>query len=79
MAEKYKIEKGVPVPKRSAGGTPKYNFREMEVGDSFKFSKSEYSKVARAAHKWGATNGRSFMVRTLTDKEGGECRCWRIR
>jgi hypothetical protein len=29
------IDKGVPIPEKRRGRKPKYNFAEMEIGDSF--------------------------------------------
>jgi len=74
MADKIKIEKGIPVPRASAA---KYPWHDLDVGDSFLFPKSVSGDTsannAAAASKRLAP--KRFSVRKTTDGY----RCWRVR
>lgn len=70
---KYKIEKNIETP-ASVGN--KYPFGEMEVGDSFKFPKSEIYKIRTAASFYGKRKNKKFTVRKINNEE---FRVWRIK
>ncbi len=66
-----KIDKGIPIPERSAVGRWKF-MREMKPGDSFLVTNvSERASVGSAAHKCG------FKI--TTRKEGDTIRVWRVK
>lgn len=82
----FKIEKDIPIPAMTRpGATPKYPFRQMEVGDSF-------SVPADADGFYTNRNGyRAHRVQTCMGhyrKDGlrfcsrmppdGSCRVWRV-
>jgi hypothetical protein len=72
MSYRYQVVKNRPVTV-FPGRPPKYPFRRMKVGDSFKFPKKEYVKVFVAASKWKSRHpGESFSV-----SKADLC-CWRI-
>lgn len=75
MGTKYKIESGVPMPKRDQ--ICKYPFAEMKVGDSFVVFASDLEKTRTAASHFGRHNERKYAVRRV-DPIKGEYRCWRI-
>lgn len=67
----FKIEKGVPIPSRTA---PKYPFMQMEVGDSVLITGERKGSVTGAAFYVGKTHGMKFTSRSV----GGGVRVWRI-
>ena len=67
----YKIEKGVPKPSPVDLSKYKYPFRQMDVGDSFKFGIGERFKVASSMHKY--SKGKPWKFEIQGD------RCWRIK
>jgi len=72
----FKIEKGIAIPERK-GGTVKYPFEQMEVGDSFFVPESaevRRSNFSNSASSYGKRTGKKFTVRKV---EGG-WRCWRV-
>jgi hypothetical protein len=66
---KYKIEKGVPIPRGTQCRV--YPFNEMQVGDSFTFEPEKYNTVRRAATYYGGDHGVKFSVSSVHN------RCWR--
>lgn len=80
----YAIEKNIPMPKRRSGNA-KYQFGEMEIGDSFYIPSDDEGwrvtrsgvrvhKVAVAASEYGKHHNKKFTVRSVP--EG--LRVWRI-
>lgn len=68
------IETGIPVPNR--GRKPKYDFKGMEVGDSFFVegdSKAQISILTCARRK----HPQKFITRKATEGEKKGYRCWR--
>ena len=69
----FPIEKGVPVTRRtSAGGTRKYPWNEMKVGDSFFVPEKTAGQLSITI----ASRATGFMFTTRT--ENGGIRVWRI-
>ena len=71
-----KIEKNIPVPPSVAGSPNKYQWRDMEIGDSVFFDnepKVSQSKPSMAAKVWGHKKNIKFAAR----KEGNGVRIWR--
>lgn len=75
MGTKYKIESGVPMPKR--GQICKYPFAEMNVGDSFALAASDRNRIKTAAIKFGHRHKQKYSIRCV-DPIKGDYRCWRI-
>jgi hypothetical protein len=72
MSESYRVENNRPV-RVFPGRPPKYPFRRMKVGQSFKFSMSNHLRVVMATAKWKERHPeQNFRV----SKE--ELRCHRI-
>lgn len=69
----FKIEKGIPLPRRSAANK-KYDFGAMKIGDSMLCAGVEPKEVRGVAHAAGKREGMKFATRTV---EGG-VRVWRI-
>lgn len=69
---KYKIEKGIPIPPRDAGGLP-WTLRQMDPGDSV-LVPSSVKYVAQAMTKCGKGTGRKFVSR----QEDAGRRIWRV-
>lgn len=69
-----KIEKNIPMPETRK---TKYNWQDMEVGDSVFFAakKTQIYKEGASAHSWGRSNNVKFTVRSV---EGG-VRIWRTK
>jgi hypothetical protein len=75
-AEKFEVEKGIPLPTHSKLSNSIYPFSTMQVGDSFSLSIERHALVSQAAFGWSKKNpGVKFSVR----KHGGAYRCWRIK
>lgn len=75
----YVIDKGIPIPPTSRGGTPLYQFENMEIGDSFLVTHTNKVETVRSAcnsfqRRDGFTHWR-FIVRAV---EGG-IRAWRSK
>jgi len=73
---KMKIEKNIPAPSGPNGGRNKYQWRDMEIGDSVFFDnepKVSQSKPSMAAKVWGHKKNIKFAAR----KEGNGVRIWR--
>ena len=77
-----KIEKSVPLPKKS--NHKKYPFMDMEIGDSFfayiehPGNKKEVRKLQSsilASNTSKRTKGRKFITKTY----GAGVRCWRVK
>lgn len=78
---KFKIERGVPIPK--VGRPGRYPFGTMEVGDSFPTGAEDVitasngttaSRACKAAHSWGRPRNKRFASR----REGDGFRIWRV-
>lgn len=70
----FKIEKNVPLTS-ARGGSAKYPFSEMEVGDSFHIPSPEFPRLVNsAAYHFGKKRGWKFAFRK---QEDGTYRCWR--
>lgn len=48
---------------RTSHWSSKYNFHNMKAGDSFKFSKENYGKVASAACHYGKSYNKKFQIK----------------
>lgn len=86
MDSNYKIEKGVPIP-RKRGEKSKYPFSQMEVGDSFEVKvdiltspeklamsiRNCYHNVCRYNNEF---KDRKFTIRIISPQS---VRCWRIK
>ena len=78
----YEIEKNKPIP----SARTKYPFWQMEVGDSFtvlpndpgavRTSPHASPRAMAAAYTWGKLNGKTFTMRTNSDKG---FTIWRIK
>lgn len=76
----YAIEKGIPLPtkERQSSGESKYNWHEMEVGDSIWIGDEEIpegkdlaflrNRVYQAARKYAAAHGKKFIAEGRTEK-----------
>jgi len=74
--KQMKIDKNIPVPPSAAGRPNKYQWRDMEIGDSVFFDnepKGAKSKPSTGAYVWGHKNNIKFAAR----KEGSGVRIWR--
>lgn len=71
----YKIEKGIKMPICSKD---KYGFKEMEVGDSFKFSGNGIlrNNIASMASYHGNKFGKKFATHKIGE---GVFRIWRTK
>lgn len=72
VMSEYKIEKGIPTPKRRPYRA-KYPFPHMSVGDSF-FAPDNVECVRRAAYAWGVRYKWKFHC----SLENGGVRVWRV-
>lgn len=77
-----KIDKGVPLPERKKGPTPRYPLAELEVGDSFGVEAQDLidqqrvrSSLYGAIRTVGRRTGHEFVMRTVT----GGIRVWRVK
>lgn len=70
------IEKGIPIPKDKYGrGRPvKYDWSEMDVGDSAFFDSKHAPSAQVSASTYGRANGKKFISRS---QDGGR-RIWRV-
>ena len=83
--ERIRIDKGIPMPARKAGGRPNagkgadraYPWHEMQRGDSFQ-ARPGHSRAAvqASACSIGGKLNRDFSVREMPD---GTTRVWRTR
>ncbi len=65
-----RIDKGVPLSKKSAGRYAKYPFNQMDVGDSFFVAGVDNSTVMSSTISyWSKKLGRTYSVR-LRDETG---------
>lgn len=72
----YPIEKGIPIPDRAQSPNDrKYNWRAMEVGDSFLAPHSTAVSLTTAAYRAGCRLGWDFAVRTTPQGP----RVWRVK
>jgi hypothetical protein len=81
----YKIEKNIKQPEvnspRKKGMRNKYEFGEMEIGDSFVFgeySLKDYNKLANAARNWANYHNNGYVFQ-LAKTEDNKIRIWRIK
>ena len=76
----FKIQSGIPIPtaKGNTKGvfTPTYPFKDMKVGNSFKFSLKKYSSVTALASKFAKKTNTKFTIRRMTKTTA---RVWRIK
>lgn len=72
---KIEIEKGVPIPHPYSKRTPKYPWRDMEIGDSFIAHGIKSAASLNTPRAAAQTNtGYKFLVSTTPDG----VRVWRI-
>jgi hypothetical protein len=70
-----KVDKRICIPKDKSGGSPKYPWKTMEVGDSFFAEDVGTSTLSAAAN--GYTKRNPGVKFTCREWEGGT-RVWRI-
>lgn len=71
-----KIDKGIPIP-QNWQGCPKYQWGEMEIGDSFLLDGTKSAPVnAHMANKRHAP--KKFIARKVTENNVKRYRVWRI-
>lgn len=71
----FNIEKNVPIPERKVRKGQKYPFADMQVGDSFTFTKDDYPRVSSAMRTYAwKSESRQFTIRRVDDG----FRCWRL-
>ena len=58
---KYKVDKNIPMPPPLYLSV--YPWRDMEVGDSFKFEDEEKQKISDSAYSYGRRNNKKFAIR----------------
>ena len=68
----YSIDKDRPIPSKSSRCD--YPFKEMEIGDSFRFSLKEIKRVRNFSHRY--YKSMLFTVHKTSEVSG---RCWRIK
>lgn len=75
-----KVERGIPVPKRSRRGKPRYPWDKMRVGDSFlvECPKNEAIKAQNTVSSCGAAWARKHGGQFTTRAVDGGVRVWRI-
>ncbi len=75
-----KIQSGIPIPKPKGNtkglSTPIYPFKDMKLGNSFKFSLKKYASVTALASKFGKKHNTKFTIRKMTKTTA---RVWRIK
>ncbi len=70
------IEKNIPIPERVRGRNPKYDFRAMDVGDSF-FTAGD-SRVQISILTCAKRHApMRFVTKKVTEKNKKGYRCWR--
>lgn len=75
----FKIESGIPVPKPvNTGGSSKYPFSEMEVGDSFFAPWKGYHIIWALARRAPQKYGIKLTTRAVTENGVQGVRVWRI-
>jgi hypothetical protein len=73
-----KIEKTVPMPRRTGPGAPfKYPWRDMAVGDSFFVKNQTTQQISSTARSWGERQTPPIKFSTRTENDG--VRVWRIK
>jgi hypothetical protein len=70
----YKIEKGIPLPSRTAGTPSRYPWDEMKNGDSFFISGKRPKGLYHAAYGRGV----KIAVRSETKRNKEGVRVWKI-
>lgn len=73
----FTIEEDIPIPDahRGLGVSPKYPFREMNIGDSFFVPDMKANELSARATYYGKSLNMKFTVRAV---EGG-ARIWRTK
>jgi len=72
----FKIEKGIPIPRRTGSGRkPKYPWAEMKKGDSFFVMRQTINRLGSCMVRAGKRLGMKFSART----EKGGVRIWRVK
>lgn len=76
LSSAVKLESGIPVPPRGAGGSRPsiYRWSEMAVGDSFTVETAKLNSIKVLIHRQHKTTDRRFIWRTLSN---GKIRVWR--
>ena len=77
MTEPISVEKGVPLPPEKRGRPTRYPWDEMNVGDSFLYSKRH--AMSRHASSAASSAGRSRGWTFTTRKVPEGVRIWRIK
>lgn len=70
----YKLEKGIPLPKRP-GRKPTYPFEQMHIGDSFFVKNGKARSLRNSATNASRKSKHRYAVRIV---EGG-VRIWRVK
>lgn len=81
MKTKYKIEKGITIPKANKG--LKYPFQHMIIGDSFlfdeKYTRHTMTKISTAGRAWAKQSRNCKHYKFLVRKVDNNIRIWRIK
>lgn len=85
MKTEFKIEKGVPLPVPGLGKSCRYQFRDMEIGDSFMVSgepnrtmEQIRSRVWGAATYYGSNQKPKVEFATRINHAEKTLRIWRV-
>lgn len=69
----FAIEDNIPPPVPTKGRPQLYPYDRLEVGQSFFVPNGDYRTISTCARRWGRSNNRSFVARTIN----GGVRLWR--
>jgi len=75
MAEKFKIEKGIPIPPAREGSGLTATLRKLAVGDSIFCRGITQQSVSTISSRFSKRDGLKFVTR----KVKGGVRVWRIK
>lgn len=75
-AMKYKIDKNIPMPEAHRPLAGNFPFADMEVGDSFVFSRAKPQTVGYLAAVFGRRQNPRMKFKIIKTAAG--YRCWRI-
>lgn len=74
MSDQYVIQQGNPIPEEPRKNTPKYPFKDMNIGDSVDVDSWIEAKGANAHAQ---SSGKKFISRRQDAENGGKIRVWR--
>jgi hypothetical protein len=76
MSNKNAIQTGIPIPQDNP--TRKYDFRAMNIGDSFTLDYPELQHSIHSAVKW-YNKRNNTTIKIKTSKSNGIVTVWRIK